>query len=175
METYLACSFVILMFVALFSFVISFNNYRWTLAILVPIILCAGAMGVSSYKALLGYPVSLEWEQLPEKWTVVFFRVEDKTTISLWLLQKDTTRLVKLPYRKPAEEALEAEKPKMGKGIPVTFGEKKDGDEKNGESGENNLGESNKNGWKYKVQSYGDPIKGKLPIKETESLKIKDM
>ncbi|MCK5600457.1 hypothetical protein KAR91_01220 [Candidatus Pacearchaeota archaeon] len=169
MEYYLASSFVILMFVALFSFIISFHKARWTLAILAPILLCAGVMGFNSYKALLGYPVSLEWEQLPERWTVIFFRVEDKTTISLWLLQNNTTRLVKLPYVEQAKEVLEGEKPTMGRGVPVTFGKKGEGDENSeGNPGEESTdpNEQKDGGWNYKVQSYGDPIEGKLPGKQ---------
>ena len=150
---YLATSVVSLAFVALLAFVIAFRNSRWTLVVLVPTIVLTGILGISSYKSLLGYPVNLQWSDLPGEWTVLFFRVEGKANITLWLIDGNTTRLIELPYKEKAEEALQGQKYIMGKGIPVTFGEKKED--------KNNEGE----GWNYKVESYGDPIEGRLPNK----------
>lgn len=173
MELYLTISIVGLLFVTLISFVLMAKETRWTLAILVPVLLASGVLGVMTHKSLLGYPVKMEWEEMPEEWTVIFFHVEGKRTITLWLLLDDTTRLVQLPYVEQAEEAMQQQKPIMGQGIPVTFGEKQaqdgegesqgggDGDGEEGQEGDQ-AGQS----WGYKVQSYGDPIdSGKLPAK----------
>lgn len=168
MELYLTISIVGLLFVTLISFVLMAKETRWTLAILVPVLLASGVLGVMTHKSLLGYPVKMEWEEMPEEWTAIFFRVEGKTTITLWLLENETTRLVQLPYMDGAENALQAQKPIMGQGIPVTFGEEEGGPGQSGigeeQEGEQSEGEAGQ-GWSYSVSSYGDPIRGKLPEK----------
>lgn len=141
MDLSLAASITGLMFTALLAFVIAFRNARWTLFILVPLILSIGSLGVFSYKSLLGYPTQLEWSEMPDPWTAIFFRAKDKKTMTIWLLEEQATRLVQLPYDKRAMDALQKERSIMGQGIPATF------------SG------------RGKIESYGDPIKGRLPRK----------
>ncbi len=156
MELFLAASIISLMFITVFSLVITFYNTRWVLIFMIPLVIAIGMVGITSYKSMLGYPVNIEWHQMPNKWTAIFFRVKDKDSISIWLLENKTTRLVKLPYIKKAQDALEAEKKKMGSGTPVTFGKNK----------KSSKGGKGVDGWKYGVKSYGDPIRGILPKKQ---------
>ena len=89
---------------------------------------------------------------MPKRITVVYFQVVEKESITLWMLKGDTTRIVELPYIKPAEEGLEKGRRTMGKGIPVTYVKKGKG-KGNGKGGGK--------GGKGQGQGDGAPGKGK--------------
>lgn len=153
------------------AFVAAFRNKSLLLAVFVPLIAICGSSIYFSYTAVLGYPVQMQWKDMPDKFTVVYFRVADKRSITLWVLDKGTTRLIELPYNKPAEDGLEGERSTMGQGTPVTFkknakgkGKGKGKGQGQGEGrpgeGEPGDGERGRHGWKYRVESKGDPIPG---------------
>jgi len=119
----------------------------------------------------------MEWNQLPDKITVVYFRVTGET-ISIWVIDGSTTRLIQLPFSRNTQEAMESQRPVMGRGIPVTFKKVRDGAKVDGEEGDGDeegndgpdgkkgkRGKKGRRGWHYKVDSYGDPIRGSLPPK----------
>lgn len=152
------------------AFISTFRNRSFLLAVFVPMIALCGSFIYFSYTAVLGYPAQMQWRELPPKITVIYFRVTGKRSITLWMLDRGTTRLVELPYYKPAEDGLEAERGTMGRGTPVTFA--KDG--KPGKKGQgqgegqgrqpgegvDGVGQRGVGGWKYRVQSRGEPIPG---------------
>jgi hypothetical protein len=147
------------------SFISAFTKKPLLLAIFVPLITICGSAIYFSYTSVLGYSVNMDWEQLPDKFTVIYFKVEDKTSIHLWLLEKRKTRLVTVPYMETAEDAMEGERKTMGQGTPVTFGKEKI----SGKSGNRNRqrspdgngqGKKRRPSWRYKVLSKGDPIPG---------------
>lgn len=172
---------------SLSAFIVAFRKRSLPLLVFVPLIAFCGSFIYFSYTSVLGYPVEMEWHQLPSKISVIYFRVE-KNSITLWLLEDKNTKLVKLPYDDKAENDLEAQREKMGQGTPVNFrklgqnGEGQDGED--GEQGEANgqtkgrsgargmaqkraAGRDSKNGdtegrggWRYRVESYGEPIPG---------------
>lgn len=154
--------------VSIAAFVCAFKSRSFLLGVFVPLIALCGSFIYFSYTSVLGYPVQKEWRELPNQVTVIYFRVVEKETITLWVMDDKTTRLIELPYYSPAEEALEGEREAMGQGIPVTF--KKDG-KATGTSGNRGhttegLEGTGRPGWGYKVESRGDPIPGgKLPPK----------
>jgi len=165
---------------AVAAFVVALKNKSWPLALFVPLIALCGSGAYFSYVSVLGYPVETEWNKLPEKITVIYFRIQSKEKITLWLFDKDTTRIVTVPYVKPAEEGLEQGRPKMGKGIPVTYkrGGKGKGNGKGGQGNGKGRGQGQGNGkgrpgngngrggWRYKIESFGEPVPGgKLPPK----------
>lgn len=176
-------SLLFLSLVAIATFVDAFRKRSMILVVFVPLIASAGSFVYMSYVSVLGYPVEMKWDQLPDKITVIYFKVEKQESISLWIFDEDDTRLVKLPYIETGENALEKERGKMGQGIPVTFTADKSGQEgrqgggdangapgdgipgqerQSGETGEDGMS----SGWKYRVESYGDPIpSGALPCK----------
>ena len=136
-------------------------------------ILLSSVMAYSNYKAVLGQPVEMVWSEMPSKFTVVFFRVEEKDRIIMWLIGD---QLVSLPYQEDAEKGLEEERGTMGEGTPSTFEAKEagDGDGGDGEgegegegSGDGEEGEgSGVGGWGYELQSRGGQvIPGTLPPK----------
>ena len=149
------------------AFVAAFKEKSFLLAVFVPLIAICGSFIYFSYTSVLGYPAQMEWRDLPNKITVVYFRVVEKRTITLWIIDKGTTRLIELPYKKSAEDGLEDERGTMGQGTPVTF--KKNGKKGQGQAqGAAGMGEGvpgrdgqlGPDGWKYRVQSRGDPIPG---------------
>lgn len=164
-------------------FATTFKRRSVLLAVVVPLIALCGSSIYFSYGTVLGYPVQMTWQQMPNKFTTIFFHIEGKETVTLWVLENNATRLIELPYEEKAENALEGERSKMGRGIPVTFtseerGEWKDidgsaeltvgalGPERKGEGGDGETNASSRNrGWRYKVSSYGNPIPGSLPPK----------
>ena len=161
---------------SLAAFITAFRKRSWPLLIFAPLIAIAGSCIYFSYTSVLGYPVELTWEQLPARITVVFFKVEGKESISLWLIEGNTTRLVILPYIEPAENGLEGERGTMGQGTPVTFqamgkkgkgqGQPGDGQGQGGEGADGADGAEGigplgvGGGWRYYVISKGDPIPG---------------
>jgi len=167
---------------SLVTFITAYRKRPLPLLVFVPLIALCGSSLYTSYHAILGYPVQMEWNQLPDKITVVYFRITGET-ISIWVLDGSTTRLVQLPFSKETQEAMEGERPVMGRGIPVTFkkvqggaradgkkggdGDDEDGDDSdgdpNGKRGKH--GKRGRGGWHYKVDSYGDPIRGSMPPK----------
>jgi hypothetical protein len=160
---------------SLVTFITAYRKRPLPLLIFVPLIALCGSSLYTSYHAILGYPVQMEWNQLPNKITVVYFRVTGET-LSLWLLDGDTTRLVHLPFSKSTQETMEAQRSVMGRGTPVTFKKTRNGtgadgkaDEDDDEGDPNNKkgkhGKRGGKGWRYKVDSYGDPIRGSLPPK----------
>ncbi|MBT5188184.1 MAG: hypothetical protein HOM01_15355 [Kordiimonadaceae bacterium] len=133
-------------------------------------ILFSSMSAYSNYKAALGQPVEMTWSEMPSKFTVVFFRIEGKNRIILWLIGD---QLVALPYLEDAEEGLEGERLTMGGGTPSTFETKGEGGEGDGDGGEGD-GEgdggdgagSGVEGWGYELQSRGGQvIPGTLPPK----------
>lgn len=154
------------------AFICAFKNRSFLLGIFVPLIALCGSFIYFSYTSVLGYPVHKQWDQLSDSVTVVYFRVVDKETITLWTIDGQTTRVIELPYNEPVENALEAERSILGKGIPVTF--KRQG-QSGGQGTENTQGVEDQegtpsdlqpHGWRYKVESRGDPIPGgSLPPK----------
>jgi len=135
------------------------------------IILSSSVVAYSNYKAVLGQPVDMVWSEMPNKFTVVFFRVEEKERIIMWLLGD---QLVSLPYREDAEKGLEEERGTMGEGTPSTFEAKEGGDgdggDGTGEGEGNGQGEQGAGGgvegWGYELQSRGGQvIPGTLPPK----------
>jgi hypothetical protein len=156
------------------AFISAFKSRSYLLGVFVPLIALCGSFIYFSYTSVLGYPAQMEWRDLPEMISVIYFRVIGKETITLWIIDKGTTRLVRLPYSKSAENGLEGERKTMGQGIPVTF--KKGGNGKGqGEgipgTGIRGVGEGDTSGvrghgWEYRVKSRGDPIPdGSLPPK----------
>ena len=167
---------------AIATFIITFRRHSFLLLVFVPLIAVCGSFIYFSYISVLGYPVSMKWEEMPKEITVIFFRVANNESIVLWLFDGSKTRLVELPYAKPAEDGLEAEREKMGEGTPVTFktkskgkGQKGEGEPGEGEGegmqgdgqpGDQKEAKQGRPGWRYKVESYGDPNSGgKLPPK----------
>ena len=150
------------------AFVAAFKERSYLLAVFVPLIAICGSFIYFSYTSVLGYPAQMEWRELPNKITVIYFRVVEKRTITLWLIDKGSTRLVELPYNRSAENGLEGERGTMGQGTPVTF--KKSGKKGRGlgqvrgqglrDGPMSREGQQGSGGWKYRVQSRGDPIPG---------------
>lgn len=173
-------SLLILFASALSVFLYTFSRKPWTLAICVPILAVSGSVAYFSHQAVIGYPVEMTWEELPKEFTVVFFKVENKQRVYLWLLEGSKKRLVRLPYAKTAEDAMERQRPQMGRGTPVTFektekqgnGEGKGkgkGKGKNGKPGKpgDGKGKQGTGQFEYRAKSFGDPIPGNtLPPKE---------
>jgi len=168
---------------AIATFIAAFRKHSYLLVVFVPLIAICGSLAYFSYISVLGYPVRMGWNDLPKQITIIYFHVVNKETITLWLFEKDTTRLIELPYIESAEDGLEAERQKMGQGVPVTFktkskakkGEKGENDsEEEGTEGEGNGIKGNKHGkkggrggWQYRVESYGQFIPGgSLPPKQ---------
>ncbi len=135
----------------------------------------AGIQSYSSYKELLGVPVSISWSEAPEVMTVIFFRIDGTESITLWI---EPNRLVVLPYNEMAEGALEGERETMGSGLPSTFrksgkgggnsqgegGSEGDGDGDGGGEDDDEGGESS--GWPYELKSRGgQALPGTLPPK----------
>lgn len=162
---------------AIAAFIGAFRAKSRLLVIFVPLIGLCGSLIYFSYVSVLGFPVKMEWEQLPDKITVIYFRVDGTESITLWLFEGGTTRLIELPYIEPAENSLEGERGMMGTGVPVTFergsgqggahgkGGKGKGKGKGGKGGAGNGKDSGEeegegHGWRYKVRSYGIPIDG---------------
>jgi len=162
---------------SLMAFIVSYRKNPLLLAATVPMIALCGSLCYFSYQSVIGYPMQTQWKNLPDKITVIFFRVVGKETISIWLLEEDdNTRVIDLPYMEQAEDGLEGGRKKMGQGIPATFerpgkGEGKPGEGKPGEGepgGEPGEGKDDKDrkGWRYKIKSYGDGFPGgSLPPK----------
>lgn len=153
------------------AFISAFKEKSFLLVVFVPLIALCGSFIYFSYTAVLGYPIKMEWQQMPEKFTVVYFRVKGRDTITLWILDKGTTRLIELPYSKPAENGLEGERQTMGQGIPVTFkktgkgkgegqGQGQEGQEGRQGEGDSTVDGQNGHGWKYRVHSKGEGIPG---------------
>lgn len=163
---------------ALASFIACYRRRSLLLVVFVPLIALCGSFLYFSYTSVAGYPVDLGWNELPEKITVIYFRVKPQQSITVWLFDGDKTRLIRLPWLKPAEDGLEAQRGKMGKGIPVTFkraggGQGGEGEPGEGEGGEGNGqgrgrrgqgrpgdGQGQGGGWQYKVESFGEFIPG---------------
>lgn len=156
---------------SIMAFISAFKNRSFLLGVFVPLIALCGSFIYFSYASVLGYPVQKEWSELPNKVTVIYFRVVEKETITLWIFDGNTTRLIELPYHRPAENVLESERKSMGQGIPVTFEKGDQASNKNGVAAEDegnptDTGTLGQSGWKYKVESRGDPIPGgSLPPK----------
>jgi len=163
------------------SFIYSFTKKPWILCLMVPLIALSGSAVYFSYQSVLGYPIEMSWQQLPNKFTVIFFKIKNKKTIDLWLLNEKSTRLVTLPYNKQAEKTLEAERKTMATGKPVTItkskeatsGQKGNGVKngkrnKAGKMGKMGSGKAGSHGWNYRVESRGQMmIPGKdMPRKE---------
>ena len=158
------------------AFIMAFKKRSWPLIVFVPLITLCGSFIYISYTSVLGYPVQMEWKDMPSRFTVIYFRVVEKETISLWVIDKKSTRLIELQYNTRAEDGLEGERGTMGQGTPVTFMKKGKGLGQPGEGAQGALGLGNRDGdqegrrgqrgWKYKVESRGDPIPGNaLPPK----------
>jgi len=173
------------------SFIAAYRLRSKLLMVFVPIIATCGSFIYFSYVSVLGYPVELQWKELPSEITVIYFHIENKESITLWLFDGDTTRLVKLPYEQAGEDVLESGREKMGKGAPMTLKKTKgkggkfdgdegvegDGEEGDGEGGEKGApgdgkgkkgkgGRQGQGGWRYKVESFGEAIPGgSLPPK----------
>ncbi len=168
------------------SFIAAYKLRSLLLMVFVPVIAACGSFIYFSYVSVLGYPVEMKWEQLPPEITVIYFHVSGKESITLWIFEGDTTRLVKLPFEQGGEDVLESGRPQMGKGAPMTLKKAKgrkgmmngEGAEGEGEEGEGDgtgePGDEGKDGrpgrqgggWRYKVDSFGEPIPGgSLPPK----------
>lgn len=157
------------------------NFYSWKLlSIVVPCIVFICCLTFFTYKSILGDPIDMTMSELPDKITVVFFKVNGKDDIELWLTNNGKSQLVKITYDEGAEDALHDERGKMAEGIPVTFelkGKAEGEGSENGEGTEGGEGEEGQGlegsgeqagnlGWKYKVESYGEPVlPGRLPPK----------
>jgi hypothetical protein len=133
----------------------------------------AGIASYSSYKEVLGRPVAMTWEEMPEEFTVIFFRIVGEDAIILWL---DGDQLVSLPYNKDAKDSFEGERESMGSGIPSTFKGTESGEEGEEGEGEGGAGEGYEEGdgdgedgsvgWEYELKSRGGQVfPGDLPPK----------
>lgn len=173
-------SLLCLCFASVGAFIVGFRNKYWILSVFVPIIALCGSFIYFSYIAVLGYPVKLEWDQLPKKITVIYFKISGKDFIDLWLIENATSRLVRLPYVEPVEDTLEGVRGTLGGGTPVTLkrvkevagnssggGGEGDGDGVDGRGGDRQGKKGNgTGGWKYIIDSFGEPIPGSfLPPK----------
>jgi hypothetical protein len=188
MFTIFCLSLIGLCLAALVSFISGFRRRSKTLVLFVPIIALCGSIIYSEYVNVLGYPVELDWDQLDQRITIIYFRVEKKKSIDLWLYEERTTRLVRLPYLQPAEDALEGQRRQMGRGAPATFVKRSDSGlgepnkgrpgQGKGAKGKGRRGQSLKGnrrgrkgllrdgGWLYKIESHGFAIpSGNLPPK----------
>jgi hypothetical protein len=162
------------------AFIVAFKRRSKFLVVFVPVIAICGSLIYTSYMSVLGYPAEMRWEELPDKITVIYFRIEKKELITLWLYEDGDTRLIELPYKEAAEDGLEAQRRVMGRGYPVKYkrlakgqGNKKPGRNSVTEDGRgtNSEGRNGRRlrgsgGWQYRVESYGLPIPGgSLPPK----------
>lgn len=165
---------------AIAAFIGAFRTKSRALVVFVPLIALCGSFIYFSYVSVLGFPVKMEWESMPKRITVIYFRIVEKESITLWMLKGNTTRIVELPYEKPAEEGLEKGRSTMGKGIPVTYAKKGKGKGEDGGKGgsgkgkgdgvpgdgKGKKGKSKGYGWRYKIESKGNPIPdGSMPPK----------
>jgi hypothetical protein len=154
------------------AFIIAFRRRSLALVLFVPMIAACGSAIYFSYVAVLGYPAKLEWNELPNRITVIYFRVQEEESITLWLLERERTRLVELPYREGARSALEGERMVMGRGIPTTFVDQGGGGKGKGKGrgrgkGKKGNGEEGEgHGWRYRIESYGEGVPfGSMPPK----------
>lgn len=170
---------------AIASFIAAYRLRSLILMVFVPIIATCGSFIYFSYVSVLGYPVELQWKDLPNEITVIYFHISNKESITLWLFEGEgkVTRLVRLPYEEGAEDVMEQGRERMGKGAPMTLkksksgkmgkpgegeeGEGGDGEGGEGEGGEGRDGEQGEGGrpgraggWRYKIDSFGEPIPG---------------
>lgn len=144
-------------------------------AILSVVVAVSGYSSYTKHKEVMGIPVEMEWSDLPDQITVVFFKAEGSRLV-LWL---EPNHLVSLPYLEQASDALEGERDSMGGGVPSIFGEKggtgEDGGEGDGEGqggqgspgdGEDGDEGSGGGGWRYLLKSRGSQAQpGDLPPK----------
>lgn len=144
-------------------------------AVLSVVVAVSGYSSYTNYKEVMGIPVEMEWSDLPDQITVVFFKAEENRLV-LWL---EPNQLVSLPYLEEASDALEGERDSMGGGVPSTFGEKGGSGEDNGggdgegQGGQGNPGDgedgeegSGGGGWRYFLKSRGSQAQpGDLPPK----------
>jgi len=162
---------VVLGLVVLACLIQAFNTEKLVLVLFVPVIAIAAANCYISYDDLLGYPVELEWNELPSTITVIYFDLDHDVSITLFLKEDDTTRIVQLPWLDAAEDALEGERESMGDGEPSTFettggqGEGEGGEGDGDGDGEGGGGDGG-GGWNYQIQSRGSVVvPGTLPPK----------
>lgn len=159
MNTVFLLSLLSLFLSAILTFILGFRKRTLPLSTLVPLLAICSSLSYFSHKAVLGYPVNLTWDQMPDQFTVVYFHIDPSEEIDLWVLEGETTRLIHLPKMAPAKEALEKARGQMGQGVPTTFRRKTS--ERPSEKGENG-----RSGWKYEIPSYGEPVpEGSLPPK----------
>lgn len=158
------------------SFLIAARAKSKFLCIFAPLIILAGSFIYFTYISVLGYPIQKSWENIPDTFTVIFYRVYNKEKISLWLLDRDSqkSRIVEVPYNEKAEEKLREARKNMAMGSPVTFFKEKTGIPVEGtakQKGDNKEGsqknkEKSNGGWLYEIKSIGIVIPGdSLPPK----------
>ena len=155
-------SLIFLCIVALAAFIVSFSKKALWLCLIVPLISLSGSSIYFSYKSVLGFPAKLSWEELSDKFTVIYFKADGKKSITLWLLESEDSRVVTLPFQKEAENAMEGERKTMGEGTPVTFKKFKNKSNHAGNSSALMQGgtHSGEGLWRYIVLSKGEPIPG---------------
>jgi hypothetical protein len=160
-------SIIVLSVSAFISVAFASRNSKLLATIAAIAILASSVGAYDNYKEVLGQPIYMTWEEMPQKFTVIFFRIEETSSIVLWL-QGD--QLVILPYDPDAEGGLEGERDTMGEGTPSTF--EKDGEgtgDGDGEGeGEGQDGDANGDGggWGYQLKSRGGhALPGDLPPK----------
>lgn len=158
-------SLISLCVASLTAFVSSLRRRSLELLIFVPLIALSGSLIYFSYHEVLGFPVQRTWEKMGKRFTVIFFRIKEKESITLWTMEKNKTRLVELPHLEAAEEAMEKQRAIMGKGIPVTFlrqdGKMSRDAGAGAEPGGLEDGDSGgQGGWNYIIESKGNPIPG---------------
>lgn len=162
----LTISLVGLCFAVLATYIIGNRRREVLLLVGVPILSVMSALVYFSYMSALGYPVEATWEQMPDRISVIYFRVEGQEKITLWMFDQGETRIMRLPFSKGAEDTLEGIRKVVGAGIPVTLKRKQKGlelpgdEEGEGEGDPSKAGKRGKKGWDYEVQSLGDPIDG---------------
>lgn len=140
--------------VSLTSFVIAFKNTKWTLVILVPAITAVSCFTVYSYKDLMGLPVNAKWEDLPKEIRIVFFKVENKDKILIWVEENRSSKLYRVENTKEAKDMLVQNKKSMKSGGVMTLVKIKKSEE-----------ESAVKGFPYKFKSIGEVVPGSLPPK----------
>ena len=157
---------LVVLVLAAFARIVLPHRRAFVSALAATIVSLAGLNAYDTYTEVVGVPVEMTWEQMPDEFVVNFFRVEGEASIILWL-QPD--QLVVLPWVEEAEEALEGERGSMAEGNSSKFskggveggdGEQGEGDgegsgqDGNGDGSEEGQ-ESGGGGWQYNVQSRG--------------------
>lgn len=155
---------VLLSIACLASFIFSYRKRKTELVLLVPLITLSGSLLYYSYKDVLGYPTESTWEEMPEQFTVIYFRAYQEK-ITLWVIEGDSNKLIELPPSKEAHEALEMARDIMGRGTPVTFEKSEKENGRDGDEG-NSGGEQGSGQYNYRVLSEGQPIPGHKMIEK---------